>query len=191
MPSRPAALMQLLQNNGFGTQPNGFDTLKINNEIMMTGSSPTWAQLYAQAVAGLEIPVPYFTNPYDTAKLAAMTAAYQQMMAGVLPGAQMPDVSDTLADTALADMSIRPKAGLDGHGILVQMCQMCHNSRLDQAQSRALFNVEQLAQLSRAEKDLAITRLQLPATDRHAMPPVRFHELSATERQLAIDELMK
>jgi hypothetical protein len=191
MPSRPAALMQLLQNNGFGTQPNGFDTLKINNEIMMTGSSPTWAQLYAQAVAGLEIPVPYFTNPYDTAKLAAMTAAYQQMMAGVLPGAQMPDVSDTLADTALADMSIRPKAGLDGHGILVQMCQMCHNSRLDQAQSRALFNVEQLAQLSRAEKDLAITRLSLPATDRHAMPPVRFHELSATERQLAIDELMK
>ena len=40
----PAALMQLLQNNGFGTQPNGFDTLKINNEIAATGTSPTWAQ---------------------------------------------------------------------------------------------------------------------------------------------------
>jgi hypothetical protein len=34
-------------------------------------------------------------------------------------------------------------------------------------------------------------RLQLPATDRHAMPPVRFHELGAAERQLVIDELMK
>jgi uncharacterized membrane protein len=191
MPSRPAALMLLLQNNGFGTQPNGFDTLKINNEIMATGTSATWTQLYAQAVAGLAIPVPYFSNPYDSAKLPAMIAAYQQAMAGSLSPAQLPDVSDTLADTALADLSIRPKPGLDGHGILEQMCQMCHNSRLDQTQSRALFNVEQLGAMSRAEKDLAIARLQLPASDRHAMPPVRFHELSSAERQLAIDELMK
>ena len=191
MPTRPAALMSLLQNNGFGTQPNGFDTLAINNEIMATGSSATWAGLYAKSVAGLEIPVPYFTNPYDATKLTQMIAAYQQTVAGTLPAAQMPDVSDTVMDAALADMSIRPRAGLDGQGILMQMCRMCHNGRLDQTQSRALFNVEQLGQLSRGEKDLAIARLSLPATDRHAMPPVRFHELSAAERQLAIDELMK
>jgi len=191
LPSRPFSLMQLLQNNGFGTQPNGFDTLTINNELAAGGASATWAQLYAKSVAGLEIPVPYYTNPYDTTKLQALTAAYQQTIAGTMPRAQMPDVSATMMDTALADMSIRPKAGLDGHGILVHMCQMCHNSRLDQTQSRARFNVEQLAQLSRAEKDLAIARLSLPADDRHMMPPVRFHELSAAERQLAIDELMK
>jgi hypothetical protein len=191
MATRPAVLMQLLQNNGFGTQPNGFDTLKINTEIAASGTSATWAGLYAQAVAGLEIPVPYFTNPFDSSKLPAMITAYQQTMSGALPPGQMPDVSDTLMDAALADLSIRPKAGLDGHGILVQMCQMCHNGRLDQTQTRALFNVEQLGQLSRGEKDLAIARLSLPVTDRHAMPPVRFHELGATERQLAIDELMK
>jgi len=189
--TRPFVMMQLNQNNGFATQPNAFDTLKINSELASAGASQTWAQLYAQSVAGLAIPVPYFTNPYDRTKVAAMTAAYQQTMAGTLPRDQMPDVSDTLLDSALADMSITPKAGLDGHGIMVHMCQMCHNSRLDQSQSRAKFNIETLAQMSRAEKDLAIARLQLPTLDKHAMPPARFHELSSTERQAVIDELAK
>jgi hypothetical protein len=71
------------------------------------------------------------------------------------------------------------------------MCQMCHNARLDPSQSRARFNVEQLDQMSRAEKDLAIARLQLRDDDRHLMPPRRFRELDAAERQRAIDELMK
>jgi hypothetical protein len=191
MPSRPAALTQLVQNNGFATQPNVFDTSKINTELAAGGTSPTWAQLYAKSVSGLEIAVPYYTNAFDPTKLQAMVAAYQAAMAGAAPRDQMPDVSDVLKDTALPDMSIRPKPGLDGRGILVHMCQMCHNARLDQTQSRARFNVEQLGQMSRAEKDVAIARLQLPDGDRHQMPPRRFRELTATERQLVIDELMK
>jgi hypothetical protein len=191
MPTRPAALTQLVQNNGFASQPNVFDTLAINAERTASGASATWAQLYARAVAGLEIPVPYYTNAFDRPRLQAMITAYQQTVAGALPRDQMPDVSDTLAATTLADLSIRPRAGLDGRGIMVHMCQMCHNSRLDQTLSRARFNVEQLAQLSRGEKDLAIARLKLPASDRHAMPPARFHELSDTERQMVIDELAK
>jgi hypothetical protein len=191
MATRPAGLMQLIQNNGFATQPNAFDTLQINSEIAASGASQTWSQLYAKSVTGLAIPVPYYTNPYDASKLQAMTAAYQQAIAGTLPRDQLPDVSDTVLDAALADLSIRPQPGLDGHGILVQMCQMCHNTRLDQTQSRARFNVEQLGQMSRGENDLAIQRLGLLATDAHTMPPVRFHELTAAERQLAIDELMK
>lgn len=190
MPSRPFSLMQLLQNNGFATQPNAFDTLTINNERAASGgSSQTWAQIYAKSLAGLEIPVPYYTNSFDPVKLSAMTTAYQQTMAGTLARDQMPDVSNTVLDTALSDRSIRPKPGLDGRGIMVQMCQMCHNSLLDQTLSRARFNVEQLGQMSRAEKDMAIMRLQLPVDDRRAMPPSRFHELSAAERQLVIDEL--
>jgi mono/diheme cytochrome c family protein len=191
MPSRPAALTSLAMNNGFASQPNAFDSLKINGELAATGSSATWAGLYARAVAGQEIPPSYFNNPYDRTKEQAAITAYQQLLAGTLPPAQLPDLRDTLLDAALAPMSIHPQAGLDGKGILVHMCQVCHNSRLDQTLSRARFNVEQLAQLSRGEKDLAIQRLQLPTADRHAMPPARFHELSAAERQLAIDELMK
>jgi hypothetical protein len=61
-------------------------------------------------------------------------------------------------------VSIRPKAGLDGRGILVHMCQ-----------TRARFNVDTLDRLSRDEKDLAIGRLQLADDDPLKMPPPRFH----------------
>jgi hypothetical protein len=189
MATRPFVLMQLAQNNGFATQPNAFDTLTINNEIAASGSSATWNALYANAVAGNAIPPPYYTNTFDPTKLQAATTAYLATAAGTLPRDQMPDVEDTILDSALADMSIRPKAGLDGPGILVHICQTCHNSRLDQTISRANFNVENLAQMSRAEKNLAISRLQLPTDDRHAMPPARFHELSDAERALVIATL--
>jgi hypothetical protein len=189
--TRPIALQSLATNNGFATQPNQFDTLTINNELAANGASATWAQLYANAVAGKAIPPPYFTNPYDRTKQTAAIQAYKDTVAGVLPRDQMPDVSSTFMDSALADMSIRPKAGLDGKGILVHMCQMCHNSTLDQTLTRARFNVEQLGSMSRMEKDLAIERLHMPANDRRLMPPARFHELSAAELQLVIDELSK
>jgi hypothetical protein len=190
--TRPFVLMQLAMNNGFATQPNAFPTLQINNELATSGSSQTWAALYQQAVAGTAIPVPYYTSPHtDPVKIQTAIAAYQQTMAGTLPRDQMPDISDTILDSALPALSIRPATGLDGRGILTHMCRMCHNGSLDQTQSRASFNIDTLDALSREEKDLAIARLQLPDTDVHHMPPVRFHTLSAGERDAAITELSK
>lgn len=190
-PSRPINLQRLVTNNGFGTQPNQFDTTKIEQEMVASGTSATWSSLYAKSVAGTEIPTPYFTTQTDPAKVAPMITAYQQMHAGTLPVAQLPDLRDTFLDSALADMSIRPKAGLDGRGILTHMCRMCHNSKLDQTVSRAMFDIDRLDTLSRAEKDLAIQRLMLPATDRKHMPPARFHVLSDAERDLVIQELSR
>ena len=191
-PSRPITLQKLLANNGFGTQPNAFDSTLIETELKNTGSSATWNALYAKAVAGDEIPVPYFGVPHtDPAKVSGMIAAYQEVMAGTRPRDQLPDIRATLFDAALPAMSIRPKVGLDGRGILVHMCRTCHNSRLDQTQSRALFNIDALDQMPRATKDMAIKRLLLPDTDAKKMPPSRFHTLSTTERDLAISELEK
>ncbi|MEO8699790.1 MAG: hypothetical protein ABI867_07090 [Kofleriaceae bacterium] len=190
-PSRPIALQRLVTNNGFATQPNVFDSTKIEAELLQ-GPSATWSATYARSVAGLEIPTPYFGIPQtDPAKTSVAITAYQNTMAGTLPRDQMPDITDTLLDAALADMSIRPKAGLDGRGILEHMCQMCHNASLDQTISRARFNVVGLTTLSRAEKDEAIRRLNLPESDAKHMPPVRFHTLSTAERDLVIQELQK
>lgn len=189
--SRPFALERIVENNGFKQQPNVFDTLTINNEMVASGQSATWNAMYAKAVAGTEIPVPYFAVPQDSAKIATMIQAYKDTLAGTVPRDQMPDIRDTVLDSALPDMSIRPKAGLDGKGIAVHMCTMCHNSRLDQTISRARFDIDNLAQMTRAEKDAAIARLQLPDTDRKKMPPVRFHVLSDAERDLVIQELMQ
>ena len=81
--------------------------------------------------------------------------------------------------------------GLDGAGIMKHMCQMCHNAKLDQTITRARFDVTQLATMSRAVKDEAIRRLQLPGQEAKHMPPSRFHVLSDAERDLVIAELMK
>ena len=191
MPSRPANLTNLATNNGFGTQPNVYDTTQIRNELAASGSSSTWAMLYANAVAGTAIPVPYYANTSDPTKMSAAIAAYQQTVAGTLPRDQMPDITDTFLDAALPDMSVRPAPGLDGRGILTHMCRTCHNSSLDQTLTRAQFDIDTLGQMSRAEKDLAIERLMMPEADAHHMPPVRFHELSDAERDLAIQELMQ
>jgi hypothetical protein len=187
-PSRPINLQRIVSNNGFISQPNIFDTNTIEGE-MANGASATWNAMYAKSVAGTEIPTPYFTVQVDSAKVAPMITAYQQVVAGTLPRDQLPDISDTIKDAALADMSIRPKAGLDGNGILTHMCTMCHNSKLDQTISRARFDVTKLGTLSRAEKDEAIRRLGLPETDAKHMPPARFHELSDAERDLVIQTL--
>lgn len=188
-PSRPLVMQRLVTNNGFGTQPNQFDTTTIQTEMTMSGQSATWNTLYMKSVQGLEIPTPYFATHTDPTKVAAMISSYQQVMAGTLARAQLPDISDTFLDAALPDMSIRPKAGLDGKGVIAHMCTMCHNSRLDQTISRAQFNAESLAQMSRTEKDQAIARMMLPETDARHMPPARFHVLSDAERDLVIDEL--
>jgi hypothetical protein len=186
----PEALQRLVENNGFANQPNRFESAAIRNELSANGTSPTWDAIYANTVAGAGIAVPYFGVPHtDAAKVAAAVAAYRETITGTRARADMPDIRDTVLDSALADLSYRPKAGSSGRGILVHMCQHCHNSKLDQTITRSRFNVEALATLPRIEKDEAIRRLQLPDNDAKKMPPPRYHTLSDAERALVIAEL--
>jgi len=186
--STPQPLADLLAARGFGEQPDAFDSTKIEAELAQSGSSPTWNSLYANSVAGTEIPTAYFGVPHtDASKTAQMITAYQQTMAGTLPRDQMPDIRQTIRADALAQLSIHPKAGLDGKHILIHMCRMCHNSQLDQTLSRSYFNVDTLGQLSAYEKGIAVQRLM--KTDYQQMPPARFHELSDAERAAAIAAL--
>jgi len=190
--SSPMLLQRLLQAKGFGDQPNAFASQTILDEIAATGTSATWQALYDNAVAGRELPPPYYdVDQTDPERRASWVSAYQQVMAGTLARDLLPDVRSILLDAALPAMSIRPKAGLDGRGILVHMCSQCHNSRLDQTVSRARFNVMALDAMSREEKDLAIARLQLAEDHPARMPPPRFRSLSATEQALAIEELSR
>ena len=183
-PSSPQPLEDVLTNAGFGEQPDAFDSSVIEAELAANGTSATWNGLYANSVAGTDIPTAYFGVPHtDATETAQMITAYTQTIAGTLPRDQMPDIRQTIRADALAQLSIRPEPGLDGRGILVHMCRMCHNSQLDQTLSRSYFNVDTLDQLSAFEKNLAIQRLN--RTDYRQMPPARFHELSDAERAAA------
>ena len=189
----PLVFEALVDNNSVSPQPNEFNTGKIEQQVrnsapeqpvlnMPPGQSSAWQSIFAVAAQGNAIPVPYHdVKVTDPQKLATMTNAYQRFLAGSLPAASLPDITDVLLDAALPDMGLTPSPGAQPQQILQQMCQRCHNANLDQTISRAHFDVTRLATLSRAEKDMAIARLTQPAGSTALMPPARFGWLSADD----------
>lgn len=199
--SDPQDLENLVRGNGFNNQNIDFDTPSIEDEVnasspdqpddnTVPGVSNTWQQLYDLSVQGEIIQIPYHdAKVTDPAKVQPMADAYRAVMNGQLAKNEMPDIRDIFKDDR--NMGFQVAAGLDGRQILVQACRQCHNSKLDQNISRAKFNIDALDLMSREEKDIAIQRLQLPPEDLRAMPPRRFRDLNAAERDLAIKELQK
>lgn len=185
------------------TQPNEFDSLIIETEVKdsaaamggnqpvdntVPGASPTWSRAFAAAASGQFIAAPYSNvKVTDPVKLAELTAAYQAYRSGQLSAAQLPDLRDVFPDNPerLAELGITNPSGLDGAAVLLSACTQCHNPQLDQTLSRARFRAD-LQGMSRAERDLAIARLQLPPEHPLAMPPARLRVLTDDARERAI-----
>lgn len=199
--SDPALMAQALGILGFDEQPNAFASEAIEAEVKQIapmqpatniplGWSATWQAAYDEAVAGRQIATPYHdvkvTDPF---KLAAMSTAYRSWLAG--DTADLPDIRDVFLDDGLRDMGFAPKAGLNGKQLLQQMCQECHNHDLERDLTRDRFRVDDLPRMSRAERDLAIQRLQMPITTRLAMPPALFRTVTTAERAKMIAVLQE
>lgn len=201
--SDPAVLEGLVENQGFKNQPNEYETSQILSEVQKInsdqpasnipmGTSSTWLKLYEASKSGQGIPPPYHDiKVTDPMKLSAATTAYKAVMAGSMPREQLPDIRDIFLDSALSDLSFRPAPGSTGLQILQQQCQQCHNKSLDGSETREKFRVDDLASMTREEKDLAIHRLTLEKSVFRKMPPPRFRELSDDEIKLVTDELKK
>jgi hypothetical protein len=201
--SDPALMARMVAQAGFGDQPNAFDSAAIEAEVVAiapdqpvvnapAGWSATWQAEYDAAASGQFIPAPYHdVKVTDPVKLQAMSAAYRAWQRG--DAATIPDIRDVFLDNALRDLGFAPRIDAEGDGkaMLVQMCQQCHNAHLDPTISRDKFLVDQLDQMSRAEKDLAIERLDPNLTSRLRMPPLLFKTITDDERQAMIDELRK
>ncbi len=198
--SDPSKMAAFINQAGF-VQPNFFRSSTIEAEVQKVapqqptvnvppGWSATWQSLYDEVVAGKFIAAPYHdvkvTDPF---KLASMSQAYQAWLGG--KSTTLPDIQDVFLDTGLRDMGFAPQLGLDGRGLLVQMCQQCHNTNLDMTVSREKFAMDQFDQMSREEKNLAITRLGLPASTRLRMPPPLYRTLTDSERELMVLELQQ
>ncbi|MDH5547482.1 MAG: cytochrome c [Gammaproteobacteria bacterium] len=201
--SDPALLEDLVRGNGFGNQPNAFNSGLIENQVNQTpgqpadnttpGTSAEWQRIYNNTVLGQFIAVPYHDILVtDPAQLQSATQAYQNFLGGALTAAALPDIRNIFMTSALRDIGFRVMAGLDGQQIITQACTQCHNSQLDQTITRARFNVDLNAMsdtlggvLTGAARDaelgLAIARLQLPENDVRRMPPALFKTLDATE----------
>ena len=202
--SDPALLEDLVRDNGFGNQPNQFNSGNIENQVNQTtgqpqnndapGTSSTWNTIFNRAVLGQNIPVPYHDiKVTESSTLNTMTQAYRGFRAGTVAASALPDLRNVFKTSRLFEIAgIAARPGLDGAGIVTSMCTQCHNSRLDQTITRARFNVDLAAMsnpagglLSAADRNaeigVAITRLSMPAEDVRKMPPESMKTLSAAE----------
>jgi hypothetical protein len=198
--SDPDLMAQFIQAAGFGDQPNVFHSAAIEAEVIKSaphqpadnvpaGTSATWNSIFDAAVAGQFIATPYHdVKVTDPTKLAHMTTAYLAFQGGA-PLTE--DIRDVFLDSGMTELGFAPTSKMDGHALLVQQCQQCHNSRLDPTISRDLFLVDQLGQMTREEKDVAIQRIQTPVDTRLTMPPPLFRSVTPEQRALMIEELRK
>ena len=197
----PALMAKFIDAAGFGTQPNPFQSTVIEQEVMDSapkqpavnvpiGASATWTASFSGSIAGHFIPMPYHdVKITDPDKLAHMTSVYQQHLADGSPLTE--DIRDVFLDSGLAEMGFAPLPAMNGKELLVQQCQQCHHAKLDPTITRDKFLVDELDQMPRAEKDLAIQRIQMGVDSRLTMPPPLFRSLTQADRERMIEELSK
>ena len=198
--SDPDQMAAFIKAAGFANQPNPFPSAQDETDVtalaplqpaanMPMGWSAAWETVYQAGATGQAIAAPYHdVKVTDPDRLAHMTAAYVASRNGAT---LTQDIREVLLGPALIDMGFEPRGGLDGKALLVQQCQQCHHARLDPTISRDRFLVDQLDTMTRAEKDLAIERIQTSIETRLTMPPPLFRLPSAADRAKMIEELKK
>lgn len=202
--ARPQDLEGLATFSGSSVQPNMFDSDIIEREVQASASgqpadnsvpgvSATWRLLFERAQRGEALPTPYHdVKVTDAMKLARATEAYRAYRTGEIEASALPDIRDVFPDdeTLLAEMGMMTTPGASGEEVLIEACSPCHNARLDQSLSRARFRAD-LTGMDRAEREIAVQRLQLATDHPLAMPPARLRRLSAEARARAIEALRR
>lgn len=191
-----------LQNAVGLPQPLLFDAPGIEDERWPFGAdgyaeepnrSQIWDRAFAAFQRGEQLALPYFEQrATDPQKQAKLSEAYQRYRRGELSAEKLPDLADIYPDDPQlrAEIGLATVPGASAPEALVQACASCHNDVLDQTISRARFNVD-LARMSRAELDLAIARISLPATAPGVMPPPEFRKLTSEAKSKLLDYLRR
>jgi hypothetical protein len=186
-----AQLEALIRAEGYADQPNVFDP-RIEAEAKDGMTSPTWLTQFQISLNGGAITVPYpRVDVTDETKRAAAVKSYRDVVAGAAGRGTLLDVRDVFSQDAMEKLSFVSLPQSDGRSILVQMCSRCHDGRANPAVNRSRFNVQKLEEMSRAEKNIAIDRMQHPPTSDTRMPPWRAARMTDDAIQAAIQELMK
>jgi len=172
-------------------QPNVFDP-RIEAEAKDGQASPTWEAQFAISLAGDSIGVPYPLADVTDAELRASSVkSYVDVVSGVAPRESLLDLRYLFTDDAKQKLGLVPPPAADGLTVLTQHCSRCHDGRSNPGVSRSSFNVKALAEMSREEKDLAISRMQEPDGSPGKMPPWRASTLPPEALAAAIAELQK
>jgi hypothetical protein len=186
-----AQLEALLVAEGQDAQPNVFDP-RIEAEARDGAASPTWEGQFAVTLTGEAIGVPYpQADVTDPALRTASVQSYVNVVSRAAPRESLLDLRELFSEDAKQKLGLVPPPGADGLTVLTQVCSRCHDGRGNPELTKNAFNVKALAEMSREEKDSAISRLQEPVGSLLRMPPWRAATLPPAELQSAINELSK
>lgn len=198
--SEPRTLELLVTDNGYAKNASSFASQKIETEVkavspsqpelnLTPGTSATWSLLFTSQLAQGTFAAPYHdVKVADANKLGDVASRYQSFLT-TGDASWIPSMRDMHGAASVVDLGYTPPAAASASDILGQTCSGCHNATTPSALGRARFNVDALASMSRAEKDLAIARLQMPVEDVRHMPPSANHTLTDAQTQLVVDLL--
>ena len=111
------------------------------------------------------------------------------MVAGRAARGTLLDLRDVFSGDAAEKLSFVPQPAAAGRAVLLQMCARCHDGRGNPELSKNRFNVRKLEEMTRAQKDLAISRIGESGVTR--MPPWRVGSLTPEAVEAATVELRK
>jgi hypothetical protein len=171
--------------------PSVTDQLRDAAALGLPRRSEAWQYAYDAFKRGEQQALPYFEQrATDPKKQAALTEAYAQFKRGALGKDALPDLGDIFPDDpqTRAEIGLQTEPGASGPDLLIQACGSCHNDVLDQTISRARFSIA-LGRMDRAERELAVKRIALPAEDPLVMPPHGMRQLDAAGKARLTDYL--
>jgi len=212
--SDPQKLENLIRGHGFRELQIAeieFQTATIQGEVRtvspaqpadntVPGSSNTWEGLYQRAATGYSadgrtiIPIPYHdVKVTEPALLEKYTQQYQDFRAGLVKLDEFEDHRAALRtdQTQRANMGYAIRPGTDPQTMLIQSCNQCHNSKLDQSLSRAKFDVDldSMGVKAPAAIEVAISRLKLGySPERRKQEGIKFFNKAGEEVELAEGE---
>lgn len=160
----------------------------VTMQLELNERSQIWDREYVAFKRGDQLALPYFRqSATDPAKQAALSEAYARYQRGELVAEELPDLADIFPDDAQtrAEIGLQTEPNAPPAETLIQACGMCHNDALDQALSRARFNID-LSRMSGDERALAIKRIELPQSSELAMPPHGMRQLDASGKERLI-----
>ena len=186
--SAPFNLEGLIESAGYAPQPNEFDSGSIQSE----GRGAIWEALYANAVAGQAISVPFYdSDPTDPRYLAEATRLYMAIRAGG-DASIAPDMSAVFAEQNLGDLGFRATdSAKDGLTVVQHRCGTCHDGRFPGI-SRNNFDWHDFPNnLPAGERDKILMRIRLTDDNVYKMPPTLFSSLTEHQKQLIEQALGK
>ncbi|MDD9968541.1 MAG: hypothetical protein OXR73_20035 [Myxococcales bacterium] len=155
--------------------------------------SPSWEAGYDAFKRGEQLPLPFLeARAVDVDKQTALSGAYALHRSGEARPEELPDLSDIFPDDPLvrARIGLQTEPGADAVDVMIQACGPCHNDVLDQAVSRARFNINLWALEPDAVKT-AIERIERAPGEQGAMPPPEARKLDADGRERLLDYLRR